>query len=525
MKARFNVSQRTNSPQLRNGVLTLFGYGVNVRVDRGHLLLDDGIGSDRRHYRFPRVGHGLRRLIVIGNDGLISLAALRWLADQNAAFVMLERDGHVLATTGPVRPSDARLRRAQALAEHSGAALVIARELISRKLAAQERVVRDKLLDSKTADVIAPLLAEVERAETMDAVRWLESQGASRYWGVWRDLPICYPKKDLQRVPEHWRTFDTRGSLLTGSQRLATNPINAILNYLYALLESETRLAAAALGLDPGLGFIHNDAPARDSLACDLMEPIRPEVDAWVLDWITRQPLKREWFHEETNGNCRLMSALAMQLSETVSMWARSVAPVAESVARQLWTRQRKPDRETRPPTRLTQRYKREAKGASSLPQAERVFRPQRVCCDCGKEIGARAIRCVRCFAAVPRVGFAQVAELGRVVAHMPEAQAKRGATQRKQRRAEGAWTPSDQPDWLTDDFYRTKIQPRIATLANLAIARRLGICDCYAGRIREGHRPASPTLAGFGKTGWQLAHLLRTKIGHCPDKFRRIMN
>ena len=45
----------------------------------------------------------------------VSLAALRWLADQNASFFMLERDGAVLATTGPVRPSDARLRRAQSL--------------------------------------------------------------------------------------------------------------------------------------------------------------------------------------------------------------------------------------------------------------------------------------------------------------------------------------------------------------------------------------------------------------------------
>jgi hypothetical protein len=43
-----------------------------------------------------------------------------------------------------------------------------------------------------------------------------------------------------------------------------------MLNYLYAVLESESRLAAAALGLDPGLGVLHVDTPARDSLACDL---------------------------------------------------------------------------------------------------------------------------------------------------------------------------------------------------------------------------------------------------------------
>jgi hypothetical protein len=92
-------------------------------VDRGHLALKDGIGRDRRETRLPRVGHGLRRLVVIGSEGTVSLAALRWLADQDAAFMLLERDGSVLVTTGPVRPSDARLRRVQALAHQSGAAL------------------------------------------------------------------------------------------------------------------------------------------------------------------------------------------------------------------------------------------------------------------------------------------------------------------------------------------------------------------------------------------------------------------
>src|SRR5207253_1347705 len=127
----------------RHGVVTLFGYGIQVRVDRGHLLVEDGIGADRRQTRFPRVGHGLKRLVVIGADGMISLGALRWLADQDAAFVMLERDGSVLATTGPVRPSDAKLRRAQSLALQTGVDVIVARELISQKLAGQERVARD----------------------------------------------------------------------------------------------------------------------------------------------------------------------------------------------------------------------------------------------------------------------------------------------------------------------------------------------------------------------------------------------
>ena len=76
-----------------------------------------------------------------------------------------------------------------------------------------------------------------------------------------------------------------------------------MLNYMYALLESETRLAAAALGLHTGIGFLHVDTDARDSLACDLMEPGRPQVDVFLLDWILKEPLKREWFFEQRDGS------------------------------------------------------------------------------------------------------------------------------------------------------------------------------------------------------------------------------
>ena len=136
----------------RQGVVTLFGYGIRVQVERGHLVVEDGIGPDRRYARLPRVGHNLKRLVLIGSDGMVTLAALRWLADQNASFVMLERDGSVLATTGPVRPSDARLRRAQALADSNGTAVRLAIELITEKLTGQEKVARERLSNPVVAD-------------------------------------------------------------------------------------------------------------------------------------------------------------------------------------------------------------------------------------------------------------------------------------------------------------------------------------------------------------------------------------
>jgi CRISPR-associated endonuclease Cas1 len=247
----------------RSGILTLFGYGINVRLERGHLAIEDGIGTDRQHWRLPRVGHGLERLVVIGSDGMVSLAALRWLADQNASLVMLERDGSVLLTTGPVRPSDAKLRRAQARANDTGAAIEISRALIHQKLFGQEKLAREKLENSGAANEIAQFRAELPAAASLDRVRLLEAQAASAYWSVWQTLGATFPRKDLARVPEHWRKFGARKSPLTGSARHAANPANAILNYLYALLESEARLAASGVGLDPGLGFLHLDAGPR----------------------------------------------------------------------------------------------------------------------------------------------------------------------------------------------------------------------------------------------------------------------
>src|SRR5437016_4530882 len=330
MAATKTVSQLTqshNSLAPRHGVVALYGYGIQVRVDRGHLLVEDGIGADRRQARLPRVGHGLKRLVVIGSDGMVSLAALRWLADQDASFVMLERNGKVLAVTGPVRPSDAKLRRSQSLSHSSGAALRIARELISQKLAAQENVARRKLLDSDTADAIARFTTELSSADSITTIRLIESQAARVYWSAWSTLPINFPKNDLKRVPEHWRSFGARVSPLTGSSRLAANPPNAILNYLYALLQSESRLAAAALGLDPGLGVLHVDTPARDSLACDLMEPIRAQIDAYLRDWVTRRwgrPRPKPTPTWVVGGGVRI--SVKSQKSEAVR-WGGSILP------------------------------------------------------------------------------------------------------------------------------------------------------------------------------------------------------
>jgi CRISPR-associated protein Cas1 len=158
------------SPVPKSGVLTLSGFGISARVQRGHLELRDGVGLERRTMRLPRVGHGLKRLVVIGSDGVISLAALEWLAAQDASFVLVERNGKVQCVTGPSAPSDARLRRAQSLALANGVGAEICRKLIDAKLQGQERVIRE-LSNSVAAREIANFRERLATAESAEAIR------------------------------------------------------------------------------------------------------------------------------------------------------------------------------------------------------------------------------------------------------------------------------------------------------------------------------------------------------------------
>jgi len=395
--------QHCNFTQIvpRHGVVTLFGYGIKAYVDRGHLVLEDGIGPQRRQARLPRVGHDLRRLVVIGADGMISLAALRWLADQDTAFVMLERNGKVLATTGPVKPSDARLRRSQGLALQSGIALKIARELIIQKLHGQEQVIRKFFKESSMTHVIADARRSVAQAKANEEIRRWEAKGALAYWSTIREVPVNFSKSDSLKIPEHWKRFGSRVSPLTNSPRLAVNPANAILNYLYAVLESESRLALAALGLDPGIGVLHSDLRSRDSLASDLMEPIRPKVDALLLKLLGSEQLHREWFFEQRDGNCRLMASFAPKLSETAVMWRTAVASFAEWIARSFWDSRVKQVRPDAPATRLTQRQRSE--GRMSLLENDREEERPRpaLCRTCGHICMSRDNTCRNCAASL----------------------------------------------------------------------------------------------------------------------------
>ena len=335
--------------------------------------------------------------------------------------------------------------------------------------------------------------------------RIVEANAAACYFREWRDIPVTWPKADIPKIPDHWRFAGSRQSPLSGGPRLAVTPVHAVLNFCFALLQAETRLAVSVLGLDAGLGVgLHTDTANRESLALDVLEPIRPQIEGWLLNWIASEPFRRCDFFETGTGNCRLMSQLCIKLSRTAPVWGKLVAPWAEHLALVLSTATKSErERNSTPPTRLTQRHRTEGKGKVWI-QSVNFSKSDHLCRGCGKTIPDGRTNCATCAVGDATKNMLDAARIGRETANGAEAQLKRANTHRKNALAQHAWKASDQPAWLTDKFYSEKVQPVIASMSASVIARQISVSRWYAGRIREGYRPhqrhwqALTKLAGF---------------------------
>jgi len=93
--------------------------------------------------------------------------------------------------------------------------------------------------------------------------------------------------------------------------RNAAHPVNAILNYAYAALESEIRIKAISEGYDPTIGIMHESNDGSSKFIFDLIEPERPIVDRAVLDFVKSHVLDPADFTLRTDGVIRLNPQLA----------------------------------------------------------------------------------------------------------------------------------------------------------------------------------------------------------------------
>ena len=67
------------SPIGKRRVLSLTGYGIKIRMQAGHLEIEDGIRLERRTIKLARSAINLKRLVWISEDGFATLSALKWI--------------------------------------------------------------------------------------------------------------------------------------------------------------------------------------------------------------------------------------------------------------------------------------------------------------------------------------------------------------------------------------------------------------------------------------------------------------
>jgi len=172
----------------------------------------------------------------------------------------------------------------------------IAASLLRRKLAAQQRLLssaerlrpdrRHPLIKGRRA--LQQLRTRIARENmTLEQLRGLEGAAAAAYFSAYRQL------------------FPESLGFTARRRRPPPDPVNALLSLGYTLLYAESVKSVHAAGLDPFLGYLHEPAHGRESLAADFMEPLRPRIDALVWRLFRDRELRDEHFTRQ-EGSCLL---------------------------------------------------------------------------------------------------------------------------------------------------------------------------------------------------------------------------
>jgi len=492
----------------RSGVLFVSGFATSLRVDRGLLCVRSGQGRSIVEGRFSRVSRPpIRRLVVFGKGGFTTWEALQWLDGIGASFVNLSLSGRLIASSaGELGPDQPALRRAQVQAADTAVGLEVVRYLLGAKLEGQRDVLASFVPRAgKAIDEVAEATEQVATAATVKDVLAIEARAAAIYWKAWSGLTLTSSRGTQVSLPEHWRTTGDRRSPLSGSPRLAATPVGAMLNYLYALAEFECRLALLAVGLDPGLGWAHKDASYRDSAALDLLEPLRPQVDAHIAKLMAERVFSRREFIELPSGQVRLTRSLARDLAtSTLPRWEQAAGQCSEHVGGLIAASATTPVRTPGRKTRGSHGKGRSTLGRRIAPSLARTRRIAAACRECGVVLDrADRVYCVDCLPRFKNERTARLVVAARNVltqmraseadpARSSEAKAKRIATNAQRRRDAVAWEQAN-PGRYDPEAFRSEILPRLqhATLPQMMTAT--GLTSGYCWRIRRGERVPHP--------------------------------
>ena len=268
----------------------------------GAYLRKDGAAVEVRHEKQTKLRvplHNLDGIVCFAWDCTASAALMGACAEADVALSFHTPHGKFLAAGRGFTSGNIHLRRAQyRAADQPEASLAIARNMVAAKIANSRHVLRRASRDhgekeAGRAETLLKASTRLERriryasiAPDLDNLRGIEGDAATYYFAAFPHLLTN-------------NSFNIEGR----NRRPPTDPVNAVLSFLYTLLTHDCRSALESCGLDPQCGFLHRDRPGRPSLALDLMEEFRPIfADRAALTLLNRQQIQVKDFETKENG-------------------------------------------------------------------------------------------------------------------------------------------------------------------------------------------------------------------------------
>jgi CRISPR-associated protein Cas1 len=226
------------------------------------------------------------QVILFGNVGLTT-PVIGELMRRNIPVVFLSVGGRYKGRLVGTETGFGGLRLCQYnLAQDPAIALNLARAIVYGKLRNQRALLlrygrrkADSVL-SESAERIGALADQARRCQTLNSLNGCEGKAGAIYFGTFK------------RLLRHEWPFRKR------VRRPPTDPVNVLLSFGYTLLLHNVQGAVSTVGLDPYVGFLHQIAYNRPSLALDMMEEFRPlVVDSVVMRCLNNEIVRADHFY------------------------------------------------------------------------------------------------------------------------------------------------------------------------------------------------------------------------------------
>jgi CRISP-associated protein Cas1 len=326
--------------------LFLTGHGVRLRVDYGALVVRNGFThypqrSEERRY-FPGDRTLPSRIVVIDGSGALSFDVLSWLSEQNVPLVRINWRGEVVAALGASHAIGLSLVEKQLHAQRNGHAMRFAVSLIRDKFRNSIETLLAALSPSAAREQgiiqLQAGLSELAKRtpKSPGALLGLEGRAAQAYFNAWQSMPLRWKGIGRHPIPRDWHIVGQRYTFARnkGGTRNASHPVNAILNYAYATLESQVRIQVTTAGFEPTIGFLHSGRRGRPDFVLDLMEPLRPIVDRNVLKFVQEHTFHPADFIIRSDGVCRLNPEMARHVTQLTFVCLRNTGPATTTFIR-----------------------------------------------------------------------------------------------------------------------------------------------------------------------------------------------